>query len=299
MKGRCIGCGKIIPLHSKYCKDCVKLHHRFKSEGIPMEVQMAFWAFLRKYGYICQLSGVSLVIDDDTSPWYLVFSRVVPGYDSKIVPAAALFNDMKTAFTEKGFKSFVLALDDNHRKHLKIKARPVVHWRPRLSPGEKACPVCGQAVISKMQKYCPRCAGIVHRMKHARFSPACIKAVLDYLHKYGFVCYYTGMPLVWDDTKSPWYLVFDHWMPRDPRKIVVTSAVLNAVKGDLTEKEFWYFIRQLANYYRHGTPVKKIKLACWCRTYTAESPMGRLLNFRPAANNLDLSVIMNLITTRS
>ena len=104
-------------------------------------------------------------------------------------------------------------------------------------------------------------------MKLSRFPREAINGVWDYIRKYGFVCYYTGMSLDLDDLKSPWYLVFDHWMPRDPRKIVITSAVLNIMKSDLTEKEFWYFIRQLANFYRNGTPVRKIKLAYWSRPY--------------------------------
>jgi len=104
-------------------------------------------------------------------------------------------------------------------------------------------------------------------MKLARFPREAILGVWDYIRKYGFACYYTGMLLDLDDPKSHWYLVFDHWMPRDPRKIVITSALLNEMKSDLTEEEFWYFIRQLANFYRKGSRVRKRKLAYWCRPY--------------------------------
>ena len=96
-------------------------------------------------------------------------------------------------------------------------------------------------------------------MRRARFPREAMLGIWDYLRKYGFVCYYTGMPLDLDDPKNPWYLVFDHWMPRDPRKMVITSTLLNVMKSDLTEEEFWYFIRQLANFRRHGTPVRKEK----------------------------------------
>ena len=94
-----------------------------------------------------------------------------------------------------------------------------------------------------------------------------MQSVWDYLHVYDYIDYYTGMKLNLNNTQSPWYLVFDHWIPRDPMKIVLTSAVVNTMKSDLTEKEFWYFIRQLANFYRNGSPVRKIKLAHWCRPY--------------------------------
>ncbi len=267
---KCRGCGKRILLSKfKYCPGCVKLWRRLDNEDIPPKGKKYFWAYYRKYGRKCDLSGVSLEIDDDTSPWYLVFSRLVPGDNSRVVPAAALINQIKSALLKKEFRYYVLALDDNRRKHVKIKKRPVVHWRDLLM-GDQACPVCGRSIERKGLRYCARCSGIVHRMKHERFSPECISAVLDYLHTYGFVDYYTGMPLVLDDPKSPWYLVFDHWKPRDPRRMVVTSALVNRMKGVLTEKEFWYFIRQLANHFRHGTPVRKIKLAYWYRPYRSQ-----------------------------
>jgi hypothetical protein len=268
---KCRGCGKrILRRRSKFCPDCFKLDHRLHSEDVPVKGRNSFWAYVRKHGRRCCYSGVSLETDDETSPWYLVFARLVPGDESKIVPAAALFAVMKSALSKKEFRYYVLALDDHRRKHLKIKKIPVVHWRLLTSSmltADGVCPVCGQPIELKGHKYCARCSRLVFRMKLARFPRQAINAVLDYLHKYGFVCYYTGMSLDTDDPKSPSYLVFDHWKPRDPRKMVVTSALVNAMKGDLTEEEFWYFIRQLAKFYREGSPVRKIKLACWCRSY--------------------------------
>ncbi len=265
---KCRGCGKrILRSRFKYCRDCLKLEDRLENEHFSPKARKRFWAYIRKHGRRCRYSGMSLEIEDYTSPWYLVFSRLVPGDKSKIVPASALVNEMKLALSWREFWYYVLALDDYRRKHLKIKKRPVKHWR-RLGPstGNGTCPVCGQPVV-KGHKYCPRCSRLVFRMRLERFPRKSINSLLDYLHKYGFVCYYTGMSLDTHDPKSPWYLVFDHWKPRDPRKIVATSALLNAMKGDLTEKEFWYFIRQLANFRRHGTPVRKIKLAYWSRPY--------------------------------
>jgi hypothetical protein len=104
-------------------------------------------------------------------------------------------------------------------------------------------------------------------MMLSRYPREAIDGVWGHIRKYGFVCYYTGMLLDLDHPKSSWYLVFDHWMPRDPRKIVITSSLINEMKSDLTEEEFWYFIRQLANFYRHGSAVRKRKLAFWCRPY--------------------------------
>ena len=266
---RCRGCGKRIHLSNfKYCPDCSILANRLYQEHFSPKAKKGFWSYLRKHGRRCCYSGMSLGVDDDTSPWYLVFSRLKSGDKSRIFPASALLNAMKSFLLKKEFWYYVLALDDHREKHLKVKKIPLVHWHGlNASKDNRVCAGCGQAAALKGRKYCARCARIASRMKRARFPREAILAVWAYIRKYGFVCYYTGMLLDLDDLKSPWYLVFDHWMPRDPRKIVITSGVLNIMKSDLTEEEFWYFIRQLANFRRHGTAVRKRKLAYWCRPY--------------------------------
>jgi len=266
---KCRGCGKkILRGRIKFCPDCAKLDIRLEIENITLEVRKVFWAYLRKHGRRCCFSGVSLEINDDTSPWYLVFSRLIPGDKTRIVPASALLAVMRGRFLKKEFRYYVLALYDHRIKHLKVKKIPLVHWHGlNLSKDDKVCDGCGRAAALKGSKFCARCARLSVRMKRARFPRKAILGVWAYIRKYGFVCYYTGMPLELDDSKSPWYLVFDHWMPRDPRKIVITSAVVNIMKSDLTEEEFWYFIHQLANFYRYGTPVRKRKLKFWSRPY--------------------------------
>ena len=265
----CHGCGKRILLNpSKYCPNCAKLAKRLHSEHFHAKARRSFWAYLRRHGHRCYYTGISLQIDDDTSPWYLVFSRLNPGDKGKIVPASALLNEMKSRLSIKEFWYYVLALDDHREKNLKVKKIPLVHWHGlNVSQDNRVCAGCGQAIALKWRKYCAKCARIEYRMKHARFPREAMLEVWDYVRKYGFVCYYTGMPLELDDLKSPWYLVFDHWMPRDPRKIVITSAVVNIMKSDLTEQEFWYFIKQLANFHRYGTAVRKRRLAYWSRPY--------------------------------
>ena len=179
---------------------------------------------------------------------------------------------MKSFLLKREFRYYVLALDDHRRKNLEVKKIPLVHWHGlNLSKDDRVCAGCGQGPALKGRKYCARCSRLAYRMKRARFPREAINGVWDYIRKYGYVCYYTGMTLDLDDPESAWYLVFDHWMPRDPRKIVITSALVNQMKSDLTEKEFWYFIRQLANFYREGSPVRKRKLAYWSRPYRANT----------------------------
>ncbi len=97
-------------------------------------------------------------------------------------------------------------------------------------------------------------------MKARQFPPWVVKSIWDYVKKYGYVCYYTGMVLDMEDPHGPWFCVFDHWAPHDISKIVITSALINGMKSDLSEKEFWHIVRALANFKREHIMVRKIKL---------------------------------------
>jgi hypothetical protein len=48
---------------------------------------------------------------------------------------------------------------------------------------------------------------------------------------------------------------------------VLTCVLINEMKTDLTEEEFWYYIFQLDNYKKKGTKVRKKKLAHWYRLH--------------------------------
>jgi len=219
---------------------------------------------VRKYGYICDYSGVSLEIKDITGPWHYNFSFPNKRDRDKVVLAAALFSVMKEELTKSEFRYYVLQLHDNRIKHTKIKRRPIINWN-RLDQG--ACCICGQPKPSILSKYCSTCTKTARRMKLLRLPAKTKKAVWDYIRQYGYLCYYTGMELDQKDPHDPWYVSFDHYNPRDPKKIVITSYLVNEMKNDLTEKEFWFYIAQLANHFRKGTPVRKIKLKFWSRHY--------------------------------
>jgi len=178
--------------------------------------------------------------------------------------AAALFNEMKMELIKQQFRYYVLALHYNRTKHTKIKKRPIINW-DRLKLG--ACCICGQAKSSNKSIYCPTCAHTAHRMKWLRLPAKTKEAIWDYIRKYGYVCYYTGMKLDQKNPHSPWHISFDHCNPRDPGKVVITSYLVNEMKNDLTEDEFWYYIARLADHFRKGTPVKKRKLKYWSRHY--------------------------------
>jgi len=93
-------------------------------------------------------------------------------------------------------------------------------------------------------------------MKRARFPREAVNGVWDYVRKYGLSVIIPVCLWIWMILRVPgiWFLTTG--FPVIP-KIVITSSLLNKMKSDLTEEEFWYFIRQLANFRRHGSVVRK------------------------------------------
>lgn len=262
----CCICGKkAFSNKSPYCRTCSHFSYRMANEKFPPKIVNAIWDHVRKNGYRCYYTGMPLELDDDSGPWYCSFDHCNPRDPSKVVITSAFLNAMKTDLTVKEFWYYVLQLFDFRTKHKKIRKRRPVYWNRLVAPVIRNCPICGRPRLPH-HEYCPRCAKFGRRMK-SKFPKQASKAIWDYIRKNGFVCYYTGMRLDLKDPKSPWYLVFDHWRPGDPRKVVITSSLLNDMKSDMTEGEFWYFIRQLADFRRKGTAVRKIRLCYWSRPY--------------------------------
>ena len=133
---------------------------------------------------------------------------------------------------------------------------------------KKRCYICGKRAFSERSRYCPTCARIAFRMKARQYPPWVVKKIWEYVRQYGYVCYYTGMTLDMVDPKSAFYCVFDHWAPHDPKKIVITSALINEMKSDLSEEEFWFYVRALANFKRQHIPVRKRKPIYWDHQYS-------------------------------
>ena len=102
-------------------------------------------------------------------------------------------------------------------------------------------------------------------MSDERFSAEIREELWEYVRQNGYVCYYTGVELDVFDETSPWFLEFDHLVPGDSRKIVITSAWFNEMKGDLTFKEFKGSIAQLYNYWFKGIKISKKEFRYWYR----------------------------------
>lgn len=107
-------------------------------------------------------------------------------------------------------------------------------------------------------------------MRNKGYPPEAVQGIWDYIYKYDFICNYTQMKLDLDNPKSFRYLVFDHYIPGDPHKIVLTSALINTMKTDLLEDEFKDAVCQLADHFRLGKPVNIEDPVHWYRLHPPE-----------------------------
>jgi hypothetical protein len=135
-----------------------------------------------------------------------------------------------------------------------------------LKPGGKCC-LCGsKPAFSKKSIYCRDCSHFCARLSNARFSPEVQESLKNDVRKRrGYFCHYTQQKLDVFDYTSPYFLEFDHLVPGDPSKIVMTSAWFNEMKGDMTFKEFKGSVVQLFNYWFKGIKIKKRKFRYWYR----------------------------------
>ena len=139
-----------------------------------------------------------------------------------------------------------------------------------LPKTDKKCIVCGEPRWNEKSKYCKDCSKIYHRMRNKGYPPEAVQGIWDFIREHGKVCFYTRMKLDLDNPQSPRYLVFDHWIPNDPHKIVPTSALINTMKSELLEDEFWDAVFQLADYKRLGKPVDIKDPVHWYRLHPPE-----------------------------
>ena len=135
----------------------------------------------------------------------------------------------------------------------------------RKKRGQECC-LCGKPGFSNKSPYCRECSHFCARLSNERFSPEVCKSLKNYVRKrHGFYCYYTGQKLNVFDESDPYFLEFDHLVPGDPHKVVMTSAWINEMKGDLTLKELKGSVAQLYNYWFKGIKIKKKKFRYWYR----------------------------------
>jgi hypothetical protein len=112
------------------------------------------------------------------------------------------------------------------------------------------CRICGDEKYPQAH-FCKRCGRVARRLdtRHAHDREARVQALKAAWDGSFFRCYYSGVRLVDDDPRSPLYLTFDHRTPRVESDVVVTAALFNDMKSDLSEEEFRTVVGQLAAHF--------------------------------------------------
>jgi len=290
---KCHGCGKRIFVrysHTEYCPMCARLAIRMAVKKFEAETVKKIWAYVRKHGCVCYYTGMHLDMEDIHSPWYCVFDHWMPRDGTKIVLTSALLNEMKANLLEKEFWYIIKQLANHKRKNTKVRKIKLALWERHYSEDSEyllglkvngqsflnskkslyKCSLCGKPVLRYNAKYCPLCAKFAARLHSKQLPPETIEDTLNYVRHRGYTCKYSGIALELNNPGSPWYWQLDHWIPQDTRKIVLTCALFNVMKSDLSESEFWYYVKQLADFKEKGKKVRKKKLAYWWRLYPVE-----------------------------
>lgn len=116
------------------------------------------------------------------------------------------------------------------------------------------CDICGSDK-HPYAHFCKRCKKLVDRVdiRKKADKDARAKALKEAWEGEAFSCYYTGVKLVEDNPKDPRYLTFDHRTPRIESDVVVTAALINDMKTDMTEDEFKATVIQLNSRFAGGS----------------------------------------------
>jgi predicted nucleic acid-binding Zn ribbon protein len=129
----------------------------------------------------------------------------------------------------------------------------------------RACTVCGQPAKPR-NLYCPRCRHFIFRKPNHRSRAAALMEAWDPVHRC-FCCWYTGIRLNEENPFSRRYLTFDHVVPGDDSRLVVSCRLINEMKSDLTWDEFFTVVAAFDIYRKTGVfPKETVNLQHWART---------------------------------
>jgi len=263
----CPVCGRPARYHAKYCPRCwpfcnsnkcnLPIHERVRALKEALDE--------KANGFRCHYSGVLLDLEDPDSPLYPVFDHIVPG-EPRLVICSRLVNDMKKDLTGDEFRIVVPAISDFLEKGLPVGHDIIgfVCWPRRYDlpsatvlgktpPSPKGCAVC-EMKRHRYSLYCDLCRHFIfHKPEHVA-RVAAMKDGWD-RQRGGFICHYTGVLLDRTNSKSPWYMVFDHRFPGNKGHLAVCAAWVNGMKTYLTEEQFRAILNALAGHFRDGAPV--------------------------------------------
>ncbi len=262
----CCICEKETPPRRIYCDRCRALlgaRDRLKRRA----------ALRRAYdrsadAFRCHWSGVLMTEMGRSDPFHLCFDHLVPVETSELVVSSQLFNRMKDqlapeelplAFRELAAHRAGRSFDRDLLEFRYWSRRVPSPQGPGGPPHRGAlklvrveeCVICGGEPVP-WSYYCPRCRRfvLIHNTAQRHRVRAMKEAWSE--EEDGFVCHHTGVRVDDDKPRSPWYISFDHGVPRDDDTLVVTAWWVNVMKSALSEEEFWKVVGEYDRYLREG-----------------------------------------------
>ena len=261
----CIICEKPAPRYAKYCPRCRRI---IGENAGQLRLRIALQKAWNKEqdGFLCYYTGVKLEEYDTSSPWYITMDHFIPRKNGTEVVCAYVINDMKSNLSGDEFRAVIMEYD-RHRKgapfnrdivkfqywtwKAKAEKAPLQSGRPLRVYNVEACEICG-GTPDKASRYCIRCRDHYPNVPGRR--PA-MKASWN-KEQDGFLDHYLGVRLEEKNIRSPYYMVFDHRIPRKYADLVATSMLMNRMKTDLSEAEFNLMMDELARHFE-GKPFDR------------------------------------------
>jgi hypothetical protein len=209
--------------------------------------------------FLCQYAKLPLEMVDRSSPYWIQFDHIVPVKTSAFQALWAVFNQMKGDLADDEFRQLSIMLRDHwigtrfdkdavkfqywNRTKLQLALGPIEDLPLGESPTEN-CVVCGDRSYPK-SVYCPRCRQFMRADRESLERRKALQTAWNPI-KRKFICYYTGVELDHDDLNKPWYVSFDHKIPRTKGDLVVAALWISIMKADLARDEFYAVVNDLA-----------------------------------------------------
>lgn len=127
------------------------------------------------------------------------------------------------------------------------------------------CEICKKIAISSKHKYCSDCNKLIIKANRRGIGRKIAFRALKSAQrkgKEGFYCHYTGIRLALKkkDAGKPWYISFDHRVPRKKDDIVVSACLINDMKTDMDEEEFERLVEELCKHFKNKRYIFKPKV---------------------------------------
>lgn len=126
----------------------------------------------------------------------------------------------------------------------------------------RKCKICGVDNIPSQSFYCLNCRKLVDKASKGkrRIGRKVAAQALKLARrkgKKGFYCHYTDVEVLVDKKYegSPRYINFDHRTPGKNDDIVISTALINDMKTDMSEEEFKNIVNELDRHFRNRKSI--------------------------------------------